>query len=393
MSIYGNGARHDRLFHVSRLYFTIRNVTTGQVLTPNAEIYVDPCNRQYSNHPGCWRDEGSNTASIQYRPGQIPTWRSPEGNVINLLTAPLHSVGANGSRSGFTVPASGFCTIEFGEQVSPLVIDLTGGGVVFTDPSKEAVRFNLGQASGTTAWIANPESVAFLALDRNENGAIDDINELFGDRTTTEERDGFSDGFWALAEHDANKDGVITKDDPIFDKLLLWNDFNVSGRTEAGELSSVSGVLTSLSVKASKEVYFRDSVNNYAQGRSTVIKADGASIAMYDAWFIAGPAIPVGELSGTKKVDLPKVGSKEFARVRQDLFALLRDDGWGETDTAYEQGEAVLSREAKTSAQQIVMRWTMNNAPECFAQLRYTESWSVIDRIVACDSRSQKRSQ
>ena len=55
---------------------------------------------------------------------------------------------------------------------------------------------------------------AFLAIDRNGNGSIDDGTELFGDQN------GAAHGFAELAKFDSNHDGVINAQDDDFDKLL-----------------------------------------------------------------------------------------------------------------------------------------------------------------------------
>lgn len=60
---------------------------------------------------------------------------------------------------------------------------------------------------------------AFLALDLNENGKIDNANELFGAKN--------GDGFKHLAKFDEDKNGFIDENDSIFHKLRIWkkNEF------------------------------------------------------------------------------------------------------------------------------------------------------------------------
>ena len=55
----------------------------------------------------------------------------------------------------------------------------------------------------------------FLAIDKNNNGMIDDGSELFG----TKSGDGFAD----LALYDDDKNGVIDENDSVFEKLLVWH--------------------------------------------------------------------------------------------------------------------------------------------------------------------------
>jgi len=54
----------------------------------------------------------------------------------------------------------------------------------------------------------------FLALDKNDNGIIDDGSELFG----TENGNGFAD----LRRYDSDKNGWLDENDPIMDGLRIW---------------------------------------------------------------------------------------------------------------------------------------------------------------------------
>jgi hypothetical protein len=70
------------------------------------------------------------------------------------------------------------------------------------------------------------------SLDANGNGLIDNVTELFGNRTTS--------GFTALAVHDANGDGRIDAADPVFAQLRLWRDADQDGVTDPGELKTMA---------------------------------------------------------------------------------------------------------------------------------------------------------
>ncbi len=73
-----------------------------------------------------------------------------------------------------------------------------------------------------------------MVWDRNSNGRIDDISEMFGN-----EKDS---GFKALALYDTNRDGKIDAFDDVFKNLKVWQDRNGDGRTDEGELMSLSNV-------------------------------------------------------------------------------------------------------------------------------------------------------
>ena len=53
-----------------------------------------------------------------------------------------------------------------------------------------------------------------MALDKNNNGTIDDGSELFGPST--------NDGFSELRTYDADGNGWIDENDTVFDQLSIW---------------------------------------------------------------------------------------------------------------------------------------------------------------------------
>jgi hypothetical protein len=68
--------------------------------------------------------------------------------------------------------------------VSPIIIDVAGNGFSLTD-AEGGVDFDLtgeGQAR-RHAWTASGSDDAWLALDRDNNGIVDDGRKLFGNFT------------------------------------------------------------------------------------------------------------------------------------------------------------------------------------------------------------------
>jgi hypothetical protein len=114
------------------------------------------------------------------------------------------------------------------QEGDPVVLDLDGDGIELTNYA-DGARFDL-MAEGRqvrTAFVTGGD--AFLAMDRNGNGRIDDGTELFG------EQRGAANGFEELRALDSNSDGIIDNQDEQFSALRLFRD-NGNGRTERGEL-------------------------------------------------------------------------------------------------------------------------------------------------------------
>lgn len=125
-------------------------------------------------------------------------------------------------------------------QRDPLIIRYTENDDEFLTDLENGVNFDLDNNGfdEKTAWIG--EADCFLALDVNGNGKIDNGFELFGDRFVMPNGNTSSTGFEALASLDANGDTIIDENDPIFPELRVWFDSNHNGKTDIGELRTLS---------------------------------------------------------------------------------------------------------------------------------------------------------
>ena len=118
--------------------------------------------------------------------------------------------------------------------IDPLIIDLSNNGIALDSWQVSNALFDLN-GNGTkenTGWTKANGDDAFLVIDKNNDGKINDISEMFGNASIP--------GFTELAKYDSNKDNLINSLDSQFSLLKLWNDKNANGTVDAGEMTTLA---------------------------------------------------------------------------------------------------------------------------------------------------------
>jgi uncharacterized Zn ribbon protein len=121
---------------------------------------------------------------------------------------------------------NGFC----GGHFSPLMVFFDENRPKFTNKADYPLN-----PSGKTMWPEKNAPGYFLAWDKKGNKKIKDKDQLFGGSEDAQDvKD--SNGFEALRALDSNKDNVIDEKDKEFKNLVLWQDKNGDGISDASEV-------------------------------------------------------------------------------------------------------------------------------------------------------------
>lgn len=167
----------------------------------------------------------------------------------------------------------------FGQSLpgfDPLVLDLDGDGFDLRTERNSNVWFEFDSDGFAehTGW-AGPQD-GFLVRDTNGNGEIDDITEMFGNRTVG--------GFDMLADFDSNSDGAITAADANFAALRVWRDLDQDGVTDAGELQTLDalGIVSISLTHAASDEDDREIGGNIVSRVGSFTRADNSTGAIGD---------------------------------------------------------------------------------------------------------------
>lgn len=269
-------------------------VTTGAISCPISctcpqPIGEKPCSRATWNTTSCsWNI--SRCRDIGGGCGELYTPTEEESSVGESDLLPDPNCCSDSERLACT-QGGGIWDPNSCSCISPIVIDTAGNGFnltaagsgVFFDITNDGVKERL-------SWTAANSDDAWLALDRNGNGGIDDGRELFGSSTFQPypAEGETKNGFRALAVYDksaqgGNDDNQIDARDTAFNRLKLWRDLNHNGISETNELQSLADSDIRTIELEYHESRRQDEHGNWFRFRAKVRDTRGAQVGRW-AW-------------------------------------------------------------------------------------------------------------
>ena len=242
-----------------------------------------------------------------------------------------------------------------GGRLTPIVLDLDRNGLELVSIGRSPVLFD-ADADGRKEWIGwFAPGDAVLAMDIDGDGAITNGLEI----SFTRYVDGARTDLEGLAGLDSDANGRIDAGDARFGDLLVWQDRNMDGLSQAEELEGLAAAEVSSIVLGGNEVASMDGGN--VLHRTTVFeREDGRGGIVGDAELgyieltdnelaeLAGDA-PLGAMHGGRPI-----GPGKFSELYIDKMlsgAGIRFGKWPEGRLANMSGEA---REFESMRQQLV---------------------------------------
>lgn len=242
---------------------------------------------------------------------------------------------------------------------SPLVLDLDGDGIETINVDQSFVYFDLNRDGfgERTGWAGLDDGV--LALDLNNNGAIDNGGELFGNFTSLPSGQNAQHGFQSLAQYDTNGDGKITAADPIFNQLKV-----ITGTTLLGDSFKS---LTDLNIAALNLGYTTpnttDANGNINAYNGSYTLANGTSRQMADIFF----QVRLAQSIASNGLDIPA-----------DVLALPNMDGGGQL---YDLHQSMAADATLKGLVQTFVNTTTNAASRAAQLDGILYRWAGVDGI------------
>ncbi|WP_415902074.1 hypothetical protein ACMXYR_14125 [Neptuniibacter sp. QD29_5] len=177
------------------------NATTEQATTSASQLSITSGEALEHGFEYSYSETTTSTEQVQFQAqGQV---RTADGRVIDL------NLQLNMSRS---LSENHSFQIRLGAALKdPLVINFSGQAA---ELSADTIEFDIDSDGELDTVHRLDDASGYIALDKNNNGSIDNGNELFGAQS--------GNGFKELAAYDDDNNGFIDEGDAIWDQLRIW---------------------------------------------------------------------------------------------------------------------------------------------------------------------------
>ena len=185
---------------------------------------------------------------------------------------------------------------------TPIVLDLNGDGIS-TQSINNGVKFDIFGVDQKVNTGCVTGGDGLLVMDRNRDVSINGGTELFGEGTALASGQKAANGYVALAELDANSDGVVNASDANFADLMVWVDGDSDGVSQGSELHSLGSLgITQLDLKVQTSGEVDN--GNLIGLTSSYTTADGLTHEMADVWFATSKDAPAVDIAAGAPVAL-----------------------------------------------------------------------------------------
>ncbi len=254
---------------------------------------------------------------------------------------------ASGAREAVALQWTKLVVVDLGND-GVQMIDLPGevGSDLNSLRTQHVARFDV-DGDGyreATQWISPTDAI--LGIDRSGNSILDSGSELFNGADTPLDQQGIA----SLAFYDANGDGLITRDDPVYQQLRLWVDIDGDGSSGALEVFDLQmrtvamphgeNVNTDLASMAVDAIDLTTSTLRFADGSTSALKqmdllahtqglqivsdtATGNLNVLHESDLRENFVTLVDDMSALQELSLPELS----AARRSQLEALARQYG------------------------------------------------------------------
>jgi VCBS repeat-containing protein len=206
-----------------------------------------------------------------------PMWEVQTAKMQQAAGDPLAGLTEEerAARRGLLAPVDRATNEATAGEFRPVALDLNGDGriaLVADADNQRAFNWDGSGYDKQVGWVGAGDGL--LWLDRNPNGMVDGGSELFSNSALSDAAKGVRSIAWV----DANGDGRITRADPVFKELRVWQDADGDAAVDEGEARSLSELgITELDYNNNR--FTRNGSAGLLQSRTIEASDEGRSVS------------------------------------------------------------------------------------------------------------------